>query len=36
MADYILGFHPEYVETPGESSDTEGEGATLIALELAA
>ena len=36
MADYILGFHPDYAETPSESSDAEGEGATSIAPLLAA
>ena len=28
MADYILGFHPDYAEAPGKSSDAEDEGAT--------
>jgi Zincin-like metallopeptidase len=32
MADYILGFHPDYAETPSESSDAEGEGATSMPL----
>jgi hypothetical protein len=36
MADYILGFHPDYAETPGESSDAEDEGATSTASLLAA
>ena len=36
MADYILGFHPDYSETPNESSDAEDEGATSIAPLLAA
>ena len=36
MADYILGFHPDYAETPSESSDAEDEGATSIAPPLAA
>src|ERR1700677_2063543 len=36
MADYILGFHPDYSETPSESSDVEDEGATSIAPLLAA
>ena len=36
MADYILGFHPDYAETPNESSDAEEEGTTSIARPLAA
>jgi antirestriction protein ArdC len=36
MADYILGFHPDYTETATESSDAEGEGATSMASLLAA
>ena len=36
MADYILGFHPDYAETPGEPSDAEDQGATSIASPLAA
>jgi antirestriction protein ArdC len=36
MANYILGFHPDYAETPGESSDAEDEGATSTAPLLAA
>ena len=36
MADYILGFHPDYAETPSESSDAEDGGATSIAPLLAA
>ena len=36
MADYILGFHPDYAETPSESSDAEEEGTTSIARPLAA
>jgi hypothetical protein len=36
MVDYILGFHPDYSETPSESSDAEDEGATSIAAPLAA
>jgi hypothetical protein len=28
MADYILGFHPDYAETSSESSDAEDEGGT--------
>jgi antirestriction protein ArdC len=36
MADYILGFHPDYAETPSESSDAEDEGATSIVPLLAA
>jgi antirestriction protein ArdC len=36
MADYILGFHPGYSETPSESSDAEDEGATSIPPLLAA
>jgi antirestriction protein ArdC len=36
MADYILGFHPDYAKTPNESSDAEDEGATSIAALLAA
>ena len=36
MADYILGFHPYYAETPSESADAEGEGPTSIAPPLAA
>src|ERR1700692_2033390 len=36
MADYILGFHPDYAETPSESSDAEDGGATSNAPLLAA
>ena len=36
MADYILGFHPDYAETPSEPSDAEDQGATSIASPLAA
>jgi hypothetical protein len=36
MADYILGFHPDYAETPVKSSDAEDDGATLTAPALAA
>jgi antirestriction protein ArdC len=36
MADYILGFHPDYAETPSEFSGAEDEGATSIAPLLAA
>jgi hypothetical protein len=36
MADYILGFHPDYAETPTESSAAEDGGATSIAPLLAA
>jgi hypothetical protein len=36
MADYILGFHPDYVETAGESSDVKDEAKTSIAPPLAA
>jgi antirestriction protein ArdC len=36
MANYILGFHPDYAETPSESSDAEDGGATSIAPLLAA
>ena len=36
MADYILGFHPDYSETPSESPDAEDEGATSIGPLLAA
>jgi hypothetical protein len=36
MADYILGFHPDYSETPGESSEAEDEGAPSIGSLLAA
>ena len=36
MADYILGFHPDYAETPSESSDAEDEGGTPITSPLAA
>jgi antirestriction protein ArdC len=36
MADYILGFHPDYAETPSESSDAEDEAATSIVSPLAA
>jgi antirestriction protein ArdC len=36
MADYILGFHLDYSETPSESSDTEDEGGTPITSPLAA
>ena len=36
MADYILGFHPDYGETTGESSDAEGDSATSIVPPLAA
>src|SRR6202042_2189622 len=35
MADYILGFHPDYTETATESSD-EDEGATSVDSLLAA
>jgi len=31
LADYILGFHPDYAETPVESSDGEDDGATSAA-----
>jgi antirestriction protein ArdC len=36
MADYILGFHPDYAETPSESADAEDESPTSIAPPLAA
>jgi antirestriction protein ArdC len=36
IADYILGFHPDYAETPSESLDAEDEGPTSIAAPLAA
>jgi antirestriction protein ArdC len=36
MADYILGFHPDYAETPSEASDAEDEGAISIVPPLAA
>jgi antirestriction protein ArdC len=36
MADYILGFHPDYAETATESSDAEDEVATSVASRLAA
>ena len=36
MADYILGFHPDYAETPSDSSDAEDEGGTPITSPLAA
>ncbi|HEY1779645.1 MAG TPA: zincin-like metallopeptidase domain-containing protein [Roseiarcus sp.] len=36
MVDYILGFHPDYCETSGESIDAEDEGATSIVSLLAA
>jgi antirestriction protein ArdC len=36
MADYILGFHPDYAETRSESSDAEDEGGTPITSPLAA
>jgi antirestriction protein ArdC len=36
MADYILGFHPDYAETPVESSDAEDDRATSAAPALAA
>jgi antirestriction protein ArdC len=36
IADYILGFHPDYAEKPSESSDVEDEGATSIVPSLAA
>jgi antirestriction protein ArdC len=36
MADYILGFHQDYAETPVESSDAEDDGTTSIAPALAA
>jgi antirestriction protein ArdC len=36
MADYILGFHPDYTETPAGSSDPEDDGATSAAPALAA
>jgi hypothetical protein len=36
MADYILGFHPHYAETPVESSDAEDDGATSTAPAVAA
>ena len=31
MADYILGFHPDYSETPRGAPDAEDEGGTPIA-----
>jgi antirestriction protein ArdC len=36
MADYILGFHPDYAESPIETLDAEDEGATSTAASLAA
>ena len=36
MANYILGFHPDYAEAPVESSDAKDEGATSTAPALAA
>jgi antirestriction protein ArdC len=36
MADYVLGFHPDYAETPIGSLDAEDEGATSIVPSLAA
>jgi antirestriction protein ArdC len=36
MADYILGLHPDYAETPSASSDAEDEGATSVTPLLAA
>jgi antirestriction protein ArdC len=36
MADYIVGFHPDYAGTPLDSSDTEDDGATSTAPSLAA
>jgi hypothetical protein len=36
MADYILTFHPDYAETPVESSNAENNRATSTALALAA
>jgi antirestriction protein ArdC len=36
MADYILGFHPDYAETPVEFSDAEDDDATSAVPALAA
>ena len=36
MADYILGFHPDYAVTPSEPADDEDEGGTPITSPLAA
>ena len=36
MADYILGFHPDYAESPIETLDAEDEGAMSTAASLAA
>ena len=36
MADYILGFHPDYSEMPSVSSGAEDGGATSIVSPLAA
>jgi antirestriction protein ArdC len=36
IADYILGFHPDYAEAPVESFDAEDDGAPLAASALAA
>jgi antirestriction protein ArdC len=36
IADYILGFHPDYAERPAESADDGDDGTSSVVAPLAA